>query len=58
MGCMHSWLWGETYPTFMDALMPLACNPVPIAGRNRVWRKMIIDGIRQDTRMEKWRLYN
>lgn len=48
MGCMHSWVWGETYPDFMDALMPLACNPVQIAGRNRIWRKMIIDGIRQD----------
>ena len=48
MGCMHSWVWGETYPDFMDALMPLACLPVQIAGRNRVWRKMIIEGIRQD----------
>jgi homoserine O-acetyltransferase/O-succinyltransferase len=48
MGCMHSWVWGETYPDFMDALMPLACLPAPIAGRNRVWRKMVIDGIRQD----------
>jgi len=48
MGCMHSWLWGETYVDFMDALMPLACLPVQIAGRNRIWRKMIIDGIRQD----------
>jgi homoserine O-acetyltransferase/O-succinyltransferase len=48
MGCMHSWVWGETYPDFMDALMPLACLPVQIAGRNRVWRKMVIDGIRQD----------
>jgi homoserine O-acetyltransferase/O-succinyltransferase len=48
MGCMHSWMWGETYPDMMDALMPLACNPVAIAGRNRMWRKMIIDGIRQD----------
>ncbi len=48
MGCMHSWVWGETYPDFMDALMPLACLPVPIAGRNRVWRKMVMDGIRQD----------
>jgi homoserine O-acetyltransferase len=48
MGCMHSWVWGETYPDFMDAMMPLACLPVPIAGRNRIWRKMIIDGIRQD----------
>ncbi len=48
MGCMHSWVWGETYPDFMDALMPLACQPVQIAGRNRIWRKMIIDGIRND----------
>lgn len=48
MGCMHSWMWGETYPEMMDALMPLACLPVPIAGRNRLWRKMVIDGIRQD----------
>lgn len=48
MGCMHSWVWGETYPDYMDALMPLACQPVQIAGRNRIWRKMIIDGIRQD----------
>jgi homoserine O-acetyltransferase/O-succinyltransferase len=48
MGCMHSWVWGETYPEFMDALMPLACLPVQIVGRNRVWRKMVIDGIRND----------
>ncbi|HEU5401612.1 MAG TPA: alpha/beta fold hydrolase, partial [Terriglobales bacterium] len=48
MGCMHSFVWGETYPEFMDALMPLACEPVQIAGRNRIWRKMIIDGIRDD----------
>ena len=48
MGCMHSWIWGETYPDFMDALMPLACLPVQIAGRNRVWRQMLMDGIRQD----------
>jgi len=48
MGCMHSWVWGETYPGFMDALMPLACLPVQIAGRNRLWRKMVIQGIQQD----------
>jgi len=48
MGCMHSFIWGETYPDFMDALMPMACLPVQIAGRNRVWRKMVIDGIRND----------
>lgn len=48
MGCMHSWVWGETYPEFMDAMMPLACLPVQIAGRNRLWREMVIQGIRQD----------
>ncbi len=48
MGCMHAWVWGETYPDAMDALMPLACQPVAIAGRNRMWRKMTIDGIKQD----------
>src|SRR5215468_5971454 len=48
MGGMHTWVWGETHPEFMDALMPLACQPVAIAGRNRVWRKMVMDAIRQD----------
>ena len=48
MGCMHSWLWAETYPDFMDALFPLACLPVQIAGRNRMMRKMIMDSIRTD----------
>src|SRR5215470_6848527 len=48
MGCMHSWVWGETYPDLMDALMPMACLPVQIAGRNRVWRKMVMDAIRND----------
>lgn len=48
MGCMHSWMWGEQYSEAMDALMPLACLPVPVAGRNRIWRKMLIDAIRDD----------
>ena len=48
MGCMHSFVWGETYPDFVDALMPLACQPVQIAGRNRIWRKMVMDAIRND----------
>ena len=48
MGCMHSWVWLETYPDFMDAGMPLACEPVQIAGRNRIWRKAILDAIRTD----------
>jgi homoserine O-acetyltransferase len=48
MGGMHTWVWGEMYPDFMDALMPLASNPVEIAGRNRIWRYMAIDAIRND----------
>jgi homoserine O-acetyltransferase/O-succinyltransferase len=48
MGCMHTWMWGESHPDFVDALMPLACLPVQIAGRNRVWRDLIIDAIRGD----------
>ena len=48
MGCMHTWLWLESYPAFMDAAMPLACLPVPIAGRNRLWRDLVMDSIRTD----------
>jgi homoserine O-acetyltransferase len=48
MGGMQSWVWGENYPDFMDALMPLASLPVEIAGRNRVWRRMAMDAIRND----------
>lgn len=48
MGGMQAWVWGEAYPEFMDALMPLASLPVEIAGRNRMMRRMIMDAIRQD----------
>ncbi|HEV2104873.1 MAG TPA: alpha/beta fold hydrolase [Candidatus Eisenbacteria bacterium] len=48
MGGMQTWVWGETYPEFMDALMPLACLPVAIVGRNRLWRDMVTDAIRND----------
>ena len=48
MGGMHTWLWGERWPGFMDALMPLASVPTQISGRNRVWRRVAIDAIRQD----------
>jgi homoserine O-acetyltransferase/O-succinyltransferase len=53
MGCMHTFLWGETYPDFMDALMPLACLPVQIAGRNRLWRDLVTDAIRNDPQWMK-----
>jgi len=48
MGGMHTWVWGETYPDFMDALMPLASATVEIAGRNRIMRRMIMEAIRND----------
>jgi homoserine O-acetyltransferase len=48
MGGMHTWLWGELHPDFMDALMPLASLPTEISGRNRGWRRMVIDAIRND----------
>jgi homoserine O-acetyltransferase/O-succinyltransferase len=49
MGCMHAWIWGHTWADFADGLVPLACAPAQIAGRNRMMRRMISDFIRQDS---------
>ena len=48
MGCMQAFVWGEAYPGFSDALMPLACLPTELAGRNRMMRYMSIQAIKQD----------
>jgi homoserine O-acetyltransferase len=48
MGGMHTWLWGQKYPEFMDALLPLACLPAQISGRNWLWRNMAAGAIRAD----------
>jgi homoserine O-acetyltransferase/O-succinyltransferase len=48
MGGMQTWVWGEEHPEFMDALMPLASLPTQVSGRNRVWRRLVIDAIRND----------
>ncbi len=48
MGCMQSFVWGETYPQFSDALAPFACLPVEIGGRNRMFRYMAMQIIRKD----------
>jgi homoserine O-acetyltransferase len=48
MGCMHAWVWGYTFASFSDGLVPLACVPAQIAGRNRMMRRLIIDQIRDD----------
>lgn len=48
MGCMHSFVWGQTHPGFARRLVPLACNVIEISGRNRMFRQMIIEGFEQD----------
>ena len=48
MGCMHSFVWAETHPNFAQALLPLACEPIEIAGLNRMWRQLAINGITAD----------
>jgi homoserine O-acetyltransferase/O-succinyltransferase len=48
MGGMHTWLWGQLHPDFMDGLLPLASLPDQISGRNRMWRRTLIDAIRLD----------
>jgi homoserine O-acetyltransferase len=52
MGGMHTWVWASAHPDFMDALLPLASLPTQISGRNRAWRRTIIDAIRNDP---EWR---
>jgi homoserine O-acetyltransferase len=48
MGGMHTWIWGVTYPDFMDALVPLASQPSEMSSRNWMMRRLIIDAIRDD----------
>ena len=48
MGGMQTWMWGERYPEMADALMPIASQPIAMAGRNWLWRQMIVGAIRND----------
>lgn len=48
MGGMQTWMWGERYPEMADALMPIASQPIAMAGRNWLWRQMIVSAIRND----------
>jgi homoserine O-acetyltransferase len=52
MGAMHSWMWAERYPDFMDGAVPLASVPTQIAGRNRMMRRLVSESIRSDP---EWR---
>jgi homoserine O-acetyltransferase len=48
MGGMQTWMWGEKYPEFMDALVPMASQPTEMSSRNWMMRRMLIDSIRND----------
>lgn len=48
MGGMQTWMWGERYPEMMDLLMPVASQPIQVSGRNALWRRLLIEGIRND----------
>lgn len=48
MGCMHIFVWAQAHPDFARALMPMACLPTQIAGHNLMWRKLAVEGIRND----------
>jgi homoserine O-acetyltransferase len=48
MGGMETWLWGEVHPDVMDALVPMASQPTPMASRNWMLRRLMIETIRND----------
>lgn len=48
MGGMHSWIWGSRYPDMMDALVPMASQPTPMASRNWMMRRLLIESIKAD----------
>ena len=57
MGGMHVWLWGEKYPDYMDALVPMASQPTAMASRNWMLRRMMLETIRNDPRIQQRELY-
>jgi len=48
MGGMHTWVWGVRYPSFMDALVPMASQPTEMAARNWMLRRVMLETIRND----------
>jgi len=48
MGGMQAWLWAGLHPEMMDAVVPVACLPAPVSGRNMLWRELILQAIRTD----------
>ena len=48
MGGMQAWLWATRYPAAMDAVVPMACMPTAMSGRNWMLRRMLTQAIRND----------
>lgn len=48
MGGMHAWMWGVAYPGVMDTLVPMAAQPTPMAARNWMLRRLMVETIRRD----------
>ncbi|MDP1836238.1 MAG: alpha/beta fold hydrolase [Chlamydiales bacterium] len=48
MGGMHTWLWTELHPKFMDGAMPIVSLPAAVTGRNLLWRQAIVNAIKND----------
>ncbi|WP_122739649.1 alpha/beta fold hydrolase [Pseudomonas viridiflava] len=48
MGGMQTWMWGQTWPQMMDALVPMASQPTPMSSRNWMMRRLLVESIKQD----------
>jgi homoserine O-acetyltransferase/O-succinyltransferase len=48
MGCMMGFQFGIDQPGRARAMLPMACNVIELAGRNRLWRAMAIQAIKDD----------
>lgn len=48
MGGMNAWQWAELYPHMMDGVMPVVSLPIAVSGRNLLWRRLVVDSIRND----------
>lgn len=48
MGGMQTWMWGQTRPQMMDALVPMASQPSEMSSRNWMMRRLLVESIKQD----------
>jgi len=48
MGGMHGWIWGSRYAEAMDAIVPMASQPTPMASRNWMMRRLLVESVKAD----------